>query len=289
MQVRAPCATPFYPSDCAQSAQRFLKGFSPPAEPGRVVAGIVPHAAWQYSGAVAAKVFASIREKQIPETFVIFGAVHRWVGINAVYGRGAWGTPLGNVEVDETLARRILEEASEWVCDQPRAHSGEHSIEVQLPFIKYLFPEARIVPIAVNPDSRAVPLGQRVGEILQDYGRKTVVIGSTDLTHYGDIYSFLPAGYGPKAYQWVRENDARILRLAQAMRASEITAEAASHHNACGGGAMAAAVMAAHTAGARSGLLIDYKTSYDVVREGEFRMAVGYAGLLFLATPEKLA
>ena len=70
MQVRASCARPFYPSDCAQSAQRFLKGFSPPTQPGRVVGGIVPHAAWQYSGAVAAKVFASIREKETPETFV---------------------------------------------------------------------------------------------------------------------------------------------------------------------------------------------------------------------------
>ena len=189
--------------------------------------------------------------------------------------------------MDETLARRILEEAGEWVCDQPRAHSGEHSIEVQLPFIKYLFPEARIVPIAVNPDSRAVHLGQRVGEILRDYDRKVVVIGSTDLTHYGDVYAFTPVGYGPKAHKWVRENDARIIRLAQEMKASEIPAEATGHCNACGAGAMAATVMAARTAGAQRGRLIDYTTSYDVVPEGEFRMAVGYAGLLFLAAEDK--
>ncbi|MBI4464717.1 MAG: AmmeMemoRadiSam system protein B [Acidobacteria bacterium] len=281
IEVRAPCARPFYPSDCAQAVQRFLKGFSPPSEPNRIVAGIVPHAGWQYSGAVAAKVFASVRAKEKPETFVIFGAVHRWVDINAVYVRGAWSTPLGNVEVDETLAARILEEAGEWVCEDPRAHSGEHSIEVQLPFLKSLFPEARIVPIAVNPDARAVPLGQQVGKILQDYTGKGVVIGSTDLTHYGDVYSFTPVGYGPQAHEWVRENDARILRLAEQMQATEIPAEASRHHNACGAGAMAATVAAAQIAGAQHGYLLDYTTSYDVAPEDEFRMAVGYAGLLF--------
>lgn len=281
MQVRAPCARPFYPGDCAQAIQRFLKGFAPPVEPGHAVAGIVPHAGWPYSGAVAAKVFAGIREKGKPDTFIIFGAVHRWAGINAVYGHGAWGTPLGDAEVDQALASRILEEAGEWVCEEPHAHSGEHSIEVQLPFIKYLFPKARIVPIAVNPDPRAVPLGRRIGEILREYDGKVVVIGSSDLTHYGDVYAFTPAGYGPQAHEWVRENDARIVRLAEQMKASEIPTEAGQHHNACGAGALAATVAAAQIAGAQRGYLVDYTTSYDVVPEGVFRMAVGYAGLLF--------
>src|SRR3990167_2469809 len=187
MEARKPSAPHFYAGDCARAADRFLQGFVATPEPARAVAGIVPHAGWQYSGAVAAKVFASIRAKALPTTFVIFGAVHRWAGINGVYARGAWATPLGAVPVDEALAARILEETPEWTVDDPKAHSGEHSIEVELPFVKYLFPEARVVPIAVNPDSRAVPLGQLVGEILRDYDRKVVVIGSTDLTHYGDV------------------------------------------------------------------------------------------------------
>jgi AmmeMemoRadiSam system protein B len=281
MQVREACAPHFYEGDCARSTARFLKEFSVPAQPGRPVAGIVPHAGWEYSGAVAAKVFESIRQKANPAAFVIFGAVHRWAGINGVFARGAWATPLGNVEIDEELAARILDATTEWTVEGPKAHSGEHSIEVELPFLKVLFPQAKFVPIAVNPDSRAVPLGSRVGEILRDFERPAMIIGSTDLTHYGDVYAFTPVGYGPQAHQWLRANDARILRLAEEMKATEIIEEAASHQNACGAGAMAATVAAAKVLGAQRGYQVVYTTSYDVVPADEFRMAVGYAGMLF--------
>ena len=281
MQVREPCAPHFYAGDCARSTDRFLRGFSAPEQPARVVAAVAPHAGWQYSGAVAAKVFESIRQKTKPVTFVIFGAVHRHAGVNGVYASGAWATPLGNMEIDRALAARILDQAGEWVVEGPQAHQGEHSIEVELPFLKHLFPEAKFVPVAVNPDSRAVPLGAEVGEIIRNWEYPVMAVGSTDLTHYGDAYSFTPAGYGPKAYQWVRENDARILSLAEQMRALEIVDEARHHRNACGAGALAATVAAARALGAKRGYEVEYTTSYDVVPDGEFNMAVGYAGLLF--------
>lgn len=281
MKVREPAAPHFYAGDCARATERFLEGFSPPAEPTRVVAGIVPHAGWQYSGAVAAKVYASLRQKQDPATFVIFGAVHRWSGFNSVYARGAWETPLGEIAVDEELAEKILSETPGWTTDDPRAHGGEHAIEVQLPFLKHLFPKAKVVPISVSPDESAIPLGRRVGEILKDFPRATAVIGSSDLTHYGDVYQFTPVGYGTRAYRWVRANDARILRLAEEMKGAEIIPEAREHQNACGPGAMAATILAAQVLGARCGHLLEYTTSYDVVPEEEFRMAVGYAGMLF--------
>ncbi len=263
------------------ATQRFLRGFFAPPEPQRPVAGIVPHAGWQYSGAVAAKVFEAIREKAKPATFVIFGAVHRWAGINGVDAHGAWATPLGDIEVDEPLADIILREAADWLLEDPRAHVEEHSIEVELPFVRYLFPQAKFVPIAVNPDDRAVPLGQTIGEILKSYPMPSVVIGSTDLTHYGDMYRFTPAGYGREAHRWMRQNDQRIVELAQQMRGSEVIPEAREHHNACGAGAMAATLEAAKVLGADRGYCLDYTTSYDVAPEGDFEMAVGYAGLVF--------
>ncbi|HEY7679469.1 MAG TPA: AmmeMemoRadiSam system protein B [Terriglobia bacterium] len=282
MKVRKPAAPHFYAGDCAHATRQFLEGFTPPEEPAHVVAGIVPHAGWQYSGAVAAKIFESIRRKQAPDTFVIFGAVHRWSGSkNALCAEGAWATPLGEVSVDEELASRILEAMPEWAADDPAAHTGEHAIEVQLPFLKCLFPEAKFVPISVNPEPDAALFGERVGQILKRYPRCTVVIGSTDLTHYGDAYRFVPAGYGARAQQWVRENDRRIVRLAERMEASEIVPEAIARSNACGPGAMAATVAAAEAMGARRGVLVEYKTSFDSAPEPEFRMAVGYAGLLF--------
>jgi AmmeMemoRadiSam system protein B len=245
------------------------------------VAGIVPHAGWQYSGAVAAKVFASIRAQRQPDTFVILGAVHRWAGINGVYARGAWITPLGPVRIDEELAARILEESLGWTVEDPNAHHGEHSIEVEVPLIKHLFPDARIVPVAVNPDSRAIPLGQQIGRTLQNHGADAVVIGSSDLTHYGDNYGFTPAGFGARAHRWMKDNDERILRLVEAMSDSEIPEEARRHRNACGAGAIAATIAAARVLGAARGQVLEHTTSHDVIPQGEFRMAVGYAAVLF--------
>ena len=281
MQVRKACAPQFYAGDCARLTEQFLKGFSVPEYPSKTVAGIVPHAGWQYSGAVAAKVFKSIQQKKNPATFVILGAVHRWPGANSVYARGAWATPLGNIEIDEDLAAKILEGTSGWTVEEANAHDGEHSIEVQLPFLKYMFPQAKLVPILVNPDSHAILLGRRVGEILKNSDRSAVVIGSSDLTHYGNPYAFTPAGYGPKAHHWMRESDGRILRLTERMKAAELLREAIGSHSACGPGAMAATIAAAGVLGAERGYLVEYTTSHDVEGKAEFRTAVGYAGLLF--------
>jgi len=281
MEARRPSASQFYPADCGRAAEALLRGFVPPKVPDPIVGGIVPHAGWQYSGAVAAKVFGSIRAQRQPATFVILGAVHRWAGINGVYARGAWSTPLGPVPIDEDLAGQILEETTGWTVDDPSCHTGEHSIEVELPFIKHLFPDARVVPVAVNPDSRAVPLGRQIGGILRDRGADAVVIGSSDLTHYGDIYGFTPAGFGARAHRWMENNDERILRLVETMSDSEIPEEAHRHRNACGAGAIAATIAAARVLGAGCGRVIEHTTSHDVLPEGEFRMAVGYAAVLF--------
>ena len=282
MEVRQPAAPHFYSGDCVRSVQQFLAGFTPPTVPEQILAGVVPHAGWQYSGAVAAQVYESIRRNDSPSTFVIFGAVHRRMDPkHAVYATGAWATPLGDVAIDEELAAAILGQTSEWAADNPQAHEEEHAIEVQLPFIRHLFPGAKIVPISVNPTEQAVPFGRRVGELLRGQRRRAVVIGSTDLTHYGEPYRFTPAGFGVRAHEWLRANDARILRLAEQMQAEELVPEAARHQNACGPGALAATVAAAQTLGAERGYLLDYTTSYDVVPEPVFRMAVGYAGLLF--------
>ena len=108
-----------------------------------------------------------------------------------------------------------------------------------------------------------------------------VVIGSTDLTHYGDNYGFTPAGYGAAAQNWMKKNDEHIVGLALTMRPDKILTEAALSHNACGPGAMAATVAAAKAMGAIEGTLLEYTTSYDVYPDGEFEMAVGYAGIVF--------
>jgi len=160
------------------------------------------------------------------------------------------------------------------------AHEGEHSIEVQAPFIKYLCPDAKIVPVAIPPDDSHVT-GRKIGEAVSGIGKKIVVVGTTDLTHYGAAYGFTPFGHGDKAKRLMRENDRRMIELALNMKYAEIREEAERNGNACGPGALAATVAAARAMGADKGYLLEYTTSYDVMPEGEFRMAVGYAGIVF--------
>lgn len=282
LMTRQPYARQFYPGDCRAQIEHFLKNYIVPKEPARAVGGVVPHAGWVFSGAVAAKVFKCLSVKTAPDTFILLGAVHTWKPRqNSVYSRGAWATPLGEVKIDEEVADKLLAALAGDVIEDPGAHEGEHSLEVQLPFIKYLCPDAKIVPIAIPPDETAHLAGRKIGEAALEMGKKIVVVGSTDLTHYGDAYGFIPYGYGELAKKLMKESDSRIIELALRMRSGDIKKEAQKNHNACGSGALAATVAAAKAMGAEKGYLLEYTTSHDVMPEGEFEMAVGYAGILF--------
>lgn len=283
MSLREPCALNFYAKECnREHIERYVKGFKAPEKPSKIVAGIVPHAGWIYSGAVASKVFKCIKEKNNPDVFILLGAIHTWgVERNSVCASGSWSTPFGEVEVDEDTADSLLGLLKNRLTDDKRAHSKEHSIEVQVPFIKYFFPEAKIVPISIVPDANSALTGQEIGKIAVQSEKEIVVVGTTDLTHYGDAYGFTPQGYGSNALKWLKENDAKIIKLALEMKAEEIVREALTNYNACGSGAMAAAVSAARVMGAKKGVLIDYTTSHDMSQEKEFYMGVGYAGIIF--------
>ena len=287
LPVRRPAvAGQFYPGDrasCIRMIEQCLPTGPGPDLPEKIVAGLVPHAGWVYSGGVAARVFAAIHAQGAPETFVLLSAIHRWGAPRpAVYARGRWATPLGEAEVDEKLAAAVLEAGAGLLIDSPEAHSGEHSAEVQVPFIQHLFPEAKILPILIPPDEDAARAGEVIGQAVSAAQRPIAVVGTTDLTHYGAMYyGFAPAGTGERALEWVRENDERVINLILGLRAEEIVAEAAAHHNACGGGAVAGTVAAARTLGAKKGYLLEYTTSHHIMPRGPATDFVGYAAIVF--------
>lgn len=255
--------------------------------PESIVAGIVPHAGWVFSGALAAMVFGAVKKTNPDvETFVIFGAVHSWYGSDtaAVYDTGAWQTPLGEIAVDAELAHAIIAAsgAADANCE---AHAREHSIEVQVPFIQHLFPQARIVPIMVMPGDLAAQLGADVAGAIAKSGRKAVCIGSTDLTHYGPRYGFDPKGVGEKAVKWAKDvNDQALIDAATAMKAEGIVELAEEKMNACGAGAVAATVAAAKAMGRTNGMLLAHRHSNEVM-EAKFgetsEESVGYAAIVF--------
>jgi AmmeMemoRadiSam system protein B len=204
---------------------------------------IVPHAGWVYSGSTAALGLGGIAAAN-PETVVLFGAVHGPdVNAASLYPRGTWHTPLGGLQVDEDLAGRFA--TCLHVIEAPHAHRYEHSIEVQLPILKRLLPEVRIVPISVRPGPDSAEVGRFCARQAADSGQRVAFVGSTDLTHYGPAFGFEPHGRGREGIRWAKEiNDRRLVALIQAMDAEGVVPEAEMNRNACGPGAVAATVAA---------------------------------------------
>jgi hypothetical protein len=251
----------------------------------RAVAGLVPHAGWVCSGAVAAQVYQTLAASHTPATIVVFGGVHRHRGKEAaMFVEGRWETPLGPVEVDARLAERVMGHTN-LVVNDAYAHDNEHSIEVQMPFLRYVFPEAKVLPIMVPPGSTADEVGDAVGRTLTTYNYDAIVVGTTDLTHYGPNYGFTPEGVGAAGNEWAKNvNDLRFVDLVCTMQADRVVAEAREHKNACSSGAAAATIAAAKCLGATEGVVLNHTSSGEVLAE---RMktpqddSVGYVGIVF--------
>lgn len=285
MTIRSPIAIGFYPGSagvCTSALERYLrKASSVHAQREKIVAGIVPHAGWVYSGHTAATVYYNINQLSRPKTCVLLGSVHvSGVSKPAIMPEGSWETPLGEIEINSTLASHLLKECPDLLIEKVESHLMEHSIEVQVPFIQYLLPEADIVPIMVPPTEEAPLLGNKLAGLLK--GKETMVIGTSDLTHYGPNYGLQGMGTGKKALAWVKEiNDKHLIDLCLDMNAEGIVPEAIKNMNACGPGTLAATVAYARALGITSGELLHYTTSYDVEPAGEPSNFVGYAGIVF--------
>ena len=290
METRKPIvAGQFYPrqsDSCINHLNQCLEqGTISQTLPETIVAGIVPHAGWTFSGPLAAMVFSAIKQQhEKVDTFVIFGAAHSYFAQSpAVYEKGGWETPMGQVFIDEDLSQAVLKTGS--AVNDSSVHHYEHSIEVQIPFIQQLFPGAKILPILVPPTSEAVSLGQAVGDIINSADKKIVCIGSTDLTHYGPNYSFQPAGTGQKGINWASEvNDKMFIDAALNLDANQLLKTSNEDQNACGGGAAAAAVAAAKKLGKKTGLLLAHTTSSEIMlqkMQTQSSDSVGYAAIVF--------
>jgi len=253
--------------------------------PDTIVAGIVPHAGWFFSGSLAAMVFSAIKKQNgSVDTFVIFGAAHRYHGPEpAVYDKGAWLTPLGEIQIDEELAREILQSGPS--SANPGAHTYEHSIEVQVPFVQHLFPDAKILPVLTPPANQAIELGGALATIAKQADKKIVFIGSTDLTHYGPRYGFAPMGTGQKALEWASEvNDRQFIDFALEMQPEKMLSTAEENYNACGSGAAAAAVAAAKQLGKTQGTLLAHSNTNAIMADkmdSRSSESVGYAAIVF--------
>lgn len=278
---KADLAGSWYParaSDCEKTIEEFSRSAAPCPAGETFFGGIVPHAGWVYSGSIACNVIRCMSGSAIPETMLMFGRhLHPSSG-NYLMKEGTWATPFGDLELDYELGERLSREFP-FRVETPDNYDQDNTIEVQLPFIKYFFPETRILPVGLPPNAASLAIGEKVVELGESLGRTMMVLGSTDLTHYGLNYGFTPKGVGGTAVDWVKEdNDRKVIDRILGMDSKGVIDEALTNHNACCSGAAAAAISAARKLGARKAEKLVYATSYDIRPDHSF---VGYVGVVF--------
>ena len=272
----------WYPSSAAE-CEREIAGFLAEGEnlnpPDRdLVGGIVPHAGWYFSGSIACNVIHCIKGQGTTDVVVIFGMHLHADSPCYMMAEGAWETPFGEIPVEETLANEIAQKFS-LTLETPKRFTQDNTVELQLPFIKYFFKDAKIVAIGVPPHKKSLEIGRAVVEISKRLGLRVKVIGSTDLTHYGANYGFVSKGSGEQAVDWVRnENDRRVIDAMLALEPEKVITEALSSQNACCAGAAATAIETAKHLGANRADELAYTTSYDKSPGDSF---VGYVGIVF--------
>ena len=236
----------------------------------RTIKGVIaPHAGYAASGPIAAHTYSKIVEDGFPETFVILCPNHYGIGSGvSAMTRGKWETPLGNVEIDQEFAQHLIENSG-IIDSETSSHEREHSCEVQVPFLQYFKEDFKIVPLSMwmQDIETSTEIGLAIKKTVQNLGRDTVVIASTDFTHYEPQ----EAAYAKD--QQVLEAIALFDEKLMVKRVSELNVTM------CGYGPVTATIVASKGMGAKNSKIIKYGTSGDVI--GDRSEVVGYASAIF--------
>ena len=232
----------------------------------RARACLVPHAGYVYSGGVAGEVYRRI---EIPKRVILLGPRHYPRGAPlAILSDGAWHTPLGMAPIDHLLAEKIAR-AFPPLREDEVAHSAEHSLEVQLPFLQVLAPGFTFVPVALGTVrfEDLVLVGEGIARALASQGEEVLMLTTSDLNHYEDDATTRVKD-GKAIEQLLTLN---AFRLYDTCRREQISM--------CGLGPAVAMLTALQALGARKAELVKYATSADV--SGDVQSVVGYAGMTF--------
>ena len=256
---------PAHPRELSSLIAKFTDKNSA-VEPVHVRACLVPHAGYVYSGMVAGAVFSRIF---LPKKILLLGVRHYPRGESlAILSEGAWRTPLGDAPIDSALAQR-LRAACPALREDTVAHSQEHSLEVQLPFLQELDAGFSFVPVVLGTIrfDQLVAVGQGIARVLGESEEEILVVTSSDMNHYEDDATTRRKDH--KAIDCMLQLDAT--GLYQVCRDEEISM--------CGLGPAVAMLTAMQRLGVKKGELVRYATSGDVM--GDRDAVVGYAAMTF--------
>jgi AmmeMemoRadiSam system protein B len=264
--VREPIlAGQWYPGGADElrtTIQGYLSAAGDVAVPGELQGLVVPHAGYMYSGPVAAYAYSLLKGSEV-ERVILIGPSHRFgfSGISVDLQSG-YRTPLGTVPVDLEFGKKLLA-ADTILRDLPQAHSQEHSLEIQVPFLQVVLKRFRIVPIVMGQQDlgTCARLAQTLFRVLgPDTG--SLVIASTDLSHFHTDTQ--ARGLDREFIRKVEAYDPEGLSKSLSVGCCE----------ACGGGPTVAAMLTARLRGADRAVLLRYATSGDVTHDR--RQVVGY-------------
>jgi len=257
----------FYP-DSADGLSKLMAELTHELAEKMPAIGVVsPHAGFVYSGAVAGAVFSSVH---IPAKNIIFCPNHTGHGESAaIISSGTWRMPWGEAPVDSELALR-LQTACPLLIEDARAHSMEHSLEVQLPFLYHFRPDFRFVPIALGrlTINECRTIGEAIAGVIAADAERPLLIASSDMSHH-------------EPDEEVRKKDIKAIDRMLALDPEGLYKIVRSEHiSMCGMIPTAVMLFAALRLGASEAFLLKYATSGEVNRD--FDQVVGYAGLAIL-------
>lgn len=284
-EIRNPVvAGQFYPADpqeLSQQVEQFLSSVKKEKIDGELIAILVPHAGYIFSGQVAAYGFKLLESRKF-DTIILIGLAHRYPLGNkaAVYPKGYFETPLGKVKIDESIVDKLCQ-LNPLIEKNIYPHQEEHSLEVEIPFLQKVFKEFQIVPILLgNPDLK---ICQRIGETIaqvvseEQRAKKILLLCSTDMSHY-------------PSYEQANRVDRKALtvlekldpeKLKQTMDALLAEGVPNLHCVFCAEGALFTTIYAAKKLGVNEVKILNYANSGDV-KIGNKNQVVGYAAVAFI-------
>ncbi len=279
MQTRNPfVAGAFYPGD-SEELRRTIKNFLGKATHKVKTLGIVsPHAGYVYCGKTAAAAYNSI--EPCFDTVVLLGPNHNGVG-EASASSETWKTPLGSLKPDDDFIKEVIEGSV--IMENAKAHWMEHSIEVQLPWLQYMFKDFKIVPISINPVyfdlDTCKEIGNKVAEVAKSLKRRILIVASSDFTHYGSMYMYEPfKGKTENILENVKGMDMEVINQILKLEPEKVVRICEEKRlTICGYGAIASMLFATKKLGAKRAKLMSYSTSFDVSKSTD--AVVGYASI----------
>ena len=264
--VRNPAvAGQFYPGTKAGLQREIEKYIAKGAEKIKAIGVVSPHAGYVYSGAVAGATLSSV---ELTGTCIVMGPNHTGKGRPfSIMTEGVWKLPSGDCEIDEKLAKDILSN-SDYLEEDEDAQRGEHSVEVQVPFLQALKENVKIIPLVLADAELEIyrKIGKGIAEAIKGKGEPATIIASSDLTHY-------------EPHEAAKQKDKKAIEAIINLDEEALIGAIKKYRiSMCGYAPVCVMLAAVKELGAKKARLIKYQTSGET--SGDYNAVVGYGGIV---------